>query len=52
MNFDENWDKKFDKNFDRAVKGFGAIWIALTLGSLATTAVIVWAIIKIVNHFT
>jgi hypothetical protein len=51
MNFDDNWDKKFDKNFDRMTKGIFVLWAFGALMSLATTAVLIWAVIKIVNHF-
>lgn len=51
MNFDDNWDRKFDKQFDKATKLFGFFWVLATLASLATTGVVIWAIVVLVNHF-
>jgi len=49
--FFDSWEDNFDKNFKRIGAGFVAFWIAFVLVDLALLGVVIWAIIKLVNHF-
>lgn len=37
---------------DTIINGIGCVWAVGAISSVAVTAVIIWAIVKLVAHFT
>lgn len=42
----------FDKTFKRATRGIFAVWAISALASVSIVAVFIWAIIRVVQHYT
>jgi hypothetical protein len=40
------------KRHDKFVKGIVAVWIASFVLGLSVLGVVIWAVIRLVNHFT
>lgn len=49
--FSDKWEDDFDKNFNRMSKAIITMWVVGGIATLAFWIVVVWAIIKLVNHF-
>jgi hypothetical protein len=41
----------FDKQFNRGVKLVVAVWAVVAVLSLTFLGLIIWAVVKLVNHF-
>lgn len=47
--FEDEWEKNFDKTFERGAKAFGAVWVGILLANLIFLAVVIWAIVQLVQ---
>jgi hypothetical protein len=47
-----DFDSDFDRTFRRVVKGFGVAFVLYGMTGLAVLALIAWAVIRAVLHFT